>query len=132
LTTVDPVVQQTYDGVAGAFQGSVTVTDDKGATDSATFDFVLTEPGMLIAGFETVPLSHIGPAPFTVDAVNTSESGGPDILSLGWETTNGQHGSDESFSVTFNFSGIFGLTLTVEDEIGRIDTASLDIIVTVF
>jgi PKD repeat protein len=130
-----PTVDHTYTDAAGAHTASVTVTDDGGAMDTAEFDFTLADPGPLVASFITDDEDLTGAAPYSLDATNTSTSGGPEIVSIEWEASHdqaGNTGSGETFQTVFNSPGNFTITLTVEDEIGRMASESANVTVTLF
>jgi hypothetical protein len=128
--TTDPTVDHTYTGSEGSYAASVTVVDDGGAMDTAEFDFTLAEPAPLVADFMTSPEVLFGSFPFPLAATNTSVSADTDIVSISWEASNGDVGTGDTFATVFNLPGFYDLTLTIEDEIGRLASKSVDVEVT--
>ena len=107
-------ISHTYH-VAGTFNITLTVTDDKGKTASTSNTIVIRENLSPTASFSATPTT--GEAPLTV-AFDASTSADPDgsITSYTWNFGDGASGSEVRTSRTYNTPGTFNITLTVTDD----------------
>jgi len=116
---------------AGNYNVKLTVTDDKGATDSATKTVIVTEtPNQSpIASFTATPTSGVAPLEVYFSASNSYDSDGT-IISYAWNFKDGNTGNGETISYTFSSTGSYNVELTVTDNEGAVGSATKTIIVT--
>ena len=110
---------------AGTFNVTLTVTDNAGATNSASTTAVI---GAVIVNQQPVADSG-GPYSGTVGVVVTfdgSSSSDPDgtIVSYSWDFGNGTIGTGATPGNTYTEEGTFDVTLTVTDNIGATNSMS--------
>lgn len=114
----------------GSYTTTVTVTDDQGATDSASVSFTVSGTG---SGSEPNqgPTARISQSPNPATAGETFELSGaqstdPDgqITGYTWEFSGGATKQGETITHTFNSAGQASVTLTVTDDRGATDTAN--------
>jgi PKD repeat protein len=112
---------------SGNYTVSLTVTDDDGATDSASTVIQVTTPPIPnqapTASFTATPSS--GNAPLSV-SFNASASSDPDgtIVSYSWNFGDGATTTGVSRSHTYDSAGNYTATLTVTDDDGATDSSS--------
>lgn len=103
---------------AGTYQIKLTVTDDKGATDTKTIDNVvvseLTQKPE--AEFTLEPTQGVASLLVNVKTVNASDPDGGSIISYEWTTDDNQTSSEKNPSFTFTTPGEHSITLTVTDD----------------
>jgi len=103
---------------AGGYSVKLTVTDDKGATGTATKTVTVTASATSnqspTASFTTDPTSGVAPLAVSFTASGSSDSDGS-ITSYAWDFKDGSTGSGQTVSHTFNSAGNFNVLLTVTD-----------------
>ena len=116
----------TYDN-PGDYSVELTVTDDAGATDIETVTISVTSSNQApTASINADPTSGDAPLEVTFDASGSSDSDG-NIASYEWDFGDGATGSGSSVDHTFDSSGAYSVELTVTDNDGATDTASVEI-----
>ena len=117
-------VNHTYQ--AGQFTATLTVTDDAGATDTASVVISVNEAA------NQAPTAHVSANPISGAAqlnVTFSGSGSSDpdgtIVSYQWNFGDGASGSGATVSHTYTSAGPFTAVLAVTDNDGATDTASV-------
>jgi PKD repeat protein len=114
---------------AGNYTVTLTVTDDGGATDTATTTIQVTTPPIPnqgpTASLTATPSSGEAPLNVTFDGSNSSDPDGS-IVSYNWDFGNGG-GTGINPSHTYNNAGTYTVTLTVTDDDGATDTATTQI-----
>ncbi|WP_373044335.1 PKD domain-containing protein [Vulgatibacter sp.] len=126
------VVTHTY-GTAGVYLATVTVTDDRGATDSDQIAVVVGGS----SGGNLPPQANAGPARTvgvgTAATLDGSLSSDPDgsVVSWSWDFGDGQSNTSGSATVqhTWAAAGIYSVTLTVTDDDGATGSASTLVLV---
>ena len=109
----------------------VVVTDNGNPPNSETlqFNWIIGEPGDLIAAPEADPLS--GEAPLLVQFTGSNSLDDVGITSYLWDFDDGGNTSTEADpQYTFTQAGNYDVSLTVEDADGNTDTNSITIMVT--
>ena len=118
---------------AGSYNVELTVTDDEGATDSATKTITITDPITTnqspTASFTATPTSGTAPLAVSFNASNSSDSDGT-IISYVWDFKDGSTGSGETISHTFSSAGSYNVELTVTDDEGATDSTTKTVNVT--
>ena len=114
---------------AGVYTSRLTVTDNLGATASASVVITVTSPPNQSPQVSITPSLTLGVAPLGVTF--TSSAYDPDgyIASYSWTFGDGQTSSQASPSYTYSTAGVFTARLTVTDNLGA--TASASVIITV-
>ena len=116
-----PVVEKAYD-TAGSYRIVLTVTDDRGATDSASTDIEVADPVNLdpTAAFTAL----VDGLAVAFDGGGSSDVDGPDgrPVAWAWDFGDGTTGSGPEAAHTYAIEGIFDVTLTVVDDRGAVDT----------
>jgi PKD repeat protein len=112
----------------GTYTATLTVTDDKGDTGTATQTInVAPKPNVPPTAVANV-VSVAGTIPLTVNlsAAASSDSDGT-IVGYAWDFGNGQTATGVTSQVTYPTAGTFTVTLTVTDNQGGVGTQTLDI-----
>jgi PKD repeat protein len=110
---------------SGSFTARLTVTDDSGTQDSASVNIHVSEPTpQLSVSASAAPLS--GNAPLNVSFTG-SVSGGNSPYTYSWAFGDGGSSSQKDPSHTYSESGSFTARLTVTDDNGTQDSASVNI-----
>jgi beta propeller repeat protein len=115
-------VNHTYTS-AGAYQVILTVTDDGGATGTATTSVLVdTPPIATISPVATVALGQTT----TLDGSGSSDLDGS-IVSYAWDFGDGSVGSGVTTSHVYADSGTYQITLTVTDNHDATSTATVSV-----
>jgi|GEM_PF-4735444 len=116
----------TYQNV-GSFTAILTVTDDEGATDTASIEIVVNEPGENqppSAAADAYPTS--GSAPLWVSFTGSgSDSDGSRFVTYSWDFGDGTSSTEQDPSHMYQNAGTFTATLTVTDDDGATDTSTI-------
>ena len=113
---------------AGTFTVELTVTDDKGATDSTSMNITVED-------VNTPPTADFfadivtGTAPLPVVFTDNSSDADGSIASWSWDFDDGSYSSSRSPSHTYTRAGTFTAKLTVADNKGATNSASMVITV---
>ena len=124
-TTAD--ASTTYNS-AGTYNATLTVTDDKGATNTATQVItVAPKPNVAPTAVANV-VSVVGTVPMTVNlsGASSSDSDGT-ITGYAWDFGNGQTATGVTTQVTYTTAGTYTVGLTVTDNQGATGTQTLQI-----
>lgn len=105
---------------AGTYEIRLTVTDDKGATDTLTKTVTVSRPNA--APTAALALNVEGRVA-TVDASGSSDPDGA-LASYAWEWSDGAKDDGVSASHTFDAGGTYSVKLTVTDQSGATDSAT--------
>ena len=112
---------------SGNYTASVAVTDDDGATDSASTLIKVTTPPIPnqapTASFTAAPSSGDAPLDVTLDASGSNDPDGG-IVSYSWNFGDGTNGAGLTPGHTYNNSGNYTVSLTVTDDDGATDSSS--------
>ena len=124
------IINHTFSST-GSYNVKLTVTDDKGATDSTTKTITVTEPPNQspIASFTASPTSGVVPLEVFFDASGSYDPDG-NIVSYEWDFKDGNTGSGETINHTFSSTGSYNVKLTVTDDKGATDSTAKTITVT--
>ena len=103
---------------------SLTVTDNRGGTASASRELLVNAPPTARIAADPVG----GPAPITVafDASASSDEDGA-IAAYAWRFEAGVNGEGASASHTFATPGVYGVQLTVTDDLGDADEVVFEV-----
>ena len=125
-TDTGVTASHTY-AAAGTYTVSLTVTDDLGATNTATQSVVV--PDLPVNQTPTASFTAT-PSPLAV-AVNGSASTDPDgtVVSYAWDFGDGATDTGVTASHTYAAAGTYTVGLTVTDDQGGTDTATQSVIV---
>lgn len=118
------IVNHTFSSI-GNYDVRLTVTDDKGATDSTTKTITVMEtPNQSpIASFTVTPASGVAPLEVSFNASNSSDSDGS-IISYDWDFGDGSNDSGITTIHTYENSGDYTVQLTIIDNDGAIDSTT--------
>jgi PKD repeat protein len=103
---------------AGNYAVTLTVEDDKGATDSETkyVDVAAIAPKPPVALFTFVPLEPKPGDLISFDASASYDPDGGDIILYQWDFGDGTAGEGKQVTHTYNQAGSYPVTLTVTDD----------------
>jgi len=115
----------------GSYNVELTVTDNDGATGSATKNVTVIEaPNQPpTANFTATPISGVVPLQVSFNTSSSSDSDG-NIISYAWDFKDGNTGSGETINHTFSSIGSYNVKLTVTDNEGATDSTTKTITVT--
>ncbi|MFN8105043.1 MAG: PKD domain-containing protein [Acidimicrobiia bacterium] len=129
-TAAGPTANHTYT-IPGTYIVTLTVTDDDGATGSASHGVTVVAPNLApTPSFTLNPNAGVAPVTAAVDASASNDSDGT-IVSYAWTFGDGGTATGVTASHTYTAGGNFVVTLTVTDDDGATATASQSIAVTV-
>ena len=122
-------INHTFSSI-GSYNVELTVTDDKGATDSLTKTITVTDSIVSnqspTASFTANPTSGVAPLEVSFNASSSSDSDGS-ITSYDWDFKDGETGNGEIISHTFSSIGSYNVELTVTDDKGATDSTTKEI-----
>jgi PKD repeat protein len=129
-TEADPV--HTF-ASEGTFTVTLTVTDDEGATGAATITVTVTAP--VVANAPPTAVIAIGPEDgITGEEVFYDASGSTDgdgtIASYAWDFGDGRTSTEAKPTWVYDVQATYTVTLTVTDDDGATDTATMDYVAT--
>jgi PKD repeat protein len=126
-TATTPTGSATYTQ-PGTYTVTLTVTDNRGATGTATKEIVVTGAPNQPPTASIRTVSVAGTIPLTVN-LSGSNSSDPDgsIASYDWDLGNGQTGTGASIQAIYTEAGSYTVTLTVTDDRGATATQTLTI-----
>ncbi|WP_439481413.1 PKD domain-containing protein [Cyclobacterium plantarum] len=114
---------------AGDFEVTLTVTDELGATNTATLNIAVAANELPVA-VASADVTE-GFAPLTVNFTGDESSDAEGEVSYAWDFGTGISSTEANPTYTFESAGDFEVTLTVTDELGSTNTATLNIAVAV-
>ncbi len=116
-------LDHTYED-SGAFDVSLTVTDDDGAQASATNEVVVNVPPS--ARISADPVDGVAPVTVTFDASESTDSDG-EIVTYEWEVGDNAPISGAMLEHTFEEPGVYPMQLTVTDDLGGVDEVVFEV-----
>lgn len=119
------VVEHRY-GTAGAYDVSLTVTDDTGASNTTSASIDVVDGIAPVARFTVTPESGDQGTLFTFNGSGSSDSDGQ-IDTFRWDFADGSTAQGVIVNHKFTQSGVFEVTLTVSDNDGIDSVAGKDI-----
>lgn len=115
----------------GTFQVTLTVTDNEGGTGTGSVNITVNpvpnDPP--VAGLSTNVTSGVVPLNVSFDGTSSSDTDGT-IVSYDWDFGDGNSATGSTVNHTYNSTGVYLATLTVMDDDGDMDDASVSITVT--
>jgi len=129
-TGTGETINHTFSSI-GSYTVELTVTDNKGATDSIIKIINITETlnQSPTARFTADPTSGVVSLEVAFNASSSSDSDGS-IINYSWDFKDGETGTGETISHTFNSIGSYTVELTVIDDDGVTDATTKTITVT--
>jgi PKD repeat protein len=118
-------VSHTYQS-AGSYTARVTVTDDKGATASASVLISVSTPANRPPTVSITATPTSGAAPLSVRFASVAADPDGQVVSFRWEFGDGQASTQTNPSHTYS-AGSFTARLTVTDNLGATASASVQI-----
>jgi len=118
------IISHTFSSI-GSYNVELTVTDDKGATDSITKIINVTETlnQSPTASFTANPTSGVVPLEVAFNASSSSDSDGS-IIIYTWNFKDGDTGTGETINHTFSTTGSYNVELAVTDDKGATDSTT--------
>ena len=114
----------------GTYQVSLTVTDDDGASDTATVTVTIDPPNVAPTAVATAsPTTAEVGTNISFDGSGSTDLDGS-IVSYGWSFDDGGTATGETVSHSFAAAGTHSATLTVTDNKGASDAATVSVTVT--
>ncbi|MEJ1222370.1 PKD domain-containing protein [Sediminicola sp. 1XM1-17] len=115
---------------AGTYTVSLTVTDEEGLTGTATLEIIVNAPNGAPVAVATSDVSN-GDAPLTVAFTGSNSTDDVGIESYLWQFGDaaGSTSTEANPSFVFTEAGVYTVTLTVTDNDGLTDMATLEITV---
>ena len=112
-------------GAAGTYTVTLTVTDDAGATDTASQDVTVS------SGSNAPPTADFTytTTDLAVDFTDQSTDSDGSIVSWAWDFGDGGTSTAQNPSHTYGADGTYTVSLTVTDDAGATDSASQDVTV---
>ena len=107
----------------GEYQVTLTITDDDGATGIETVTIVVTEPPIARISVDTTQAEN-APATFRFDATNSIDPDG-EIVTYDWNFDDGAREDLDVVDHTFATAGTYRVRLTVTDDAGITDQATV-------
>ena len=126
-TTGSGVTNQHTYAVAGTYNVTLTVTDDRGGTSSITQPVTVTDPPPNVlpsASFTSNILFH------TATLTSTSSDSDGSIASTAWSFGDGTFGTGATTQHVYAQSGTYPVTVTVTDNRGGVASATSTVVVT--
>lgn len=114
----------TYQNV-GSFTAILTVTDDEGATNTASIEIVVDEPEDNQPPNATAEASAYVSTPRVVSFTGSGSDSDGSIASYSWDFGDGTSSTEQNPSHTYQNAGTFTVTLTVTDDDGATDTSTI-------
>ena len=109
---------------SGAFEVSLTVTDDDGAQAGARNEIVVNVPPS--ARIRADPVDGEAPVTATFDASESTDSDG-EIVSYEWEVADNAPVTGAMIEHTFEEPGVYPVRLAVTDDLGGVDEAVFEL-----
>jgi len=122
------VVQHQY-SAGGIYVVSLTVTDDRGLTNTATQNVTVSDGGLPTASFDYSPSTAIVNQKVYFNAAKSSAVTGRTIARYDWDYGNGRQDSGVLTWEIFTAAGNYNVTLTVTDDAGKKSSTSKEITV---
>jgi PKD repeat protein len=124
-TATTPTASATYTQ-PGTYTVTLTVTDNQGATGTATRQIVVTGAPNVVPNAVIRTVSVAGTIPLTVN-LSGGNSNDPDgtIVGYAWDLGNGQTGTGAAIQAVYTEAGSYTVTLTVTDDRGATSTQTL-------
>jgi len=123
LVASGPVVSHRY-AVPGSYVVTLTVTDDRGGTGSAS-------SSVGVVAISVAPTARITASPTAPDTLEFSGAGSSDpdgdIVSYSWNFGDGTTGSGVALSHRYDSAGTYAVELAVTDAKGNVDVARIDV-----
>jgi len=126
-TATGPTASANYTS-PGTYTVTLTVTDNRGATGTATKQIVVTGAANIppTAVITTVSVAGIIPLTVNLSGGNSSDADGS-IATYAWDLGNGQTATGPSAQAVFATAGTYTVTLTVTDDGGATSVQTLTI-----
>ncbi len=111
---------------AGTYPVTLTVTDNRGGTDTTTLDVTVTRPQPAPIAAIATPVHRLA---CTFDGSGSTDPDGQ-ITTYAWDFGDGTTATGRPPQHTYAAAGTYPVTLTVTDNRGGTDTTTLDVTVT--